>query len=122
MPSISTCPSPLSLVAAAATNAFLRVSINASGQAAIAGIAVLGVGTAINGAALGANCPVALFNNGQTHIGQATEAIAVGDTVYTAAAGQYSKTAGGGAIVAGIARTAAGAANDQFEFVPIRVA
>lgn len=122
MARISTCASPLSLVTAASTNASLRITINSSGQAAIAGIAVLGVGTSLNGAASGENVAVALFHNGETHIGQATEAIAVGDTVYTAASGQYSKTSGGGAIVAGIAKTAAGAANDQFEFVPVRVA
>lgn len=112
----------ISLAPAATTSQFIRVNINSSGQAAIAAIGVLGVGITQDYGTTSDRVAVRLFTASGTQIGTASEAIAVGDTIYTAANGKFSKTSGGGAIAAGIAKTAASADGDQFEFVHVRLA
>lgn len=104
--------------AAAATAYGLRVHLNASSAWAISGISVRGLGHAAEGIASGARGPVRLINCGGELTGIASEAIAVGDTVYSAASGKMSKTSGGGAVAMGTASSAAGADGDQFTYIP----
>ncbi|HRI52468.1 MAG TPA: DUF2190 family protein [Pseudomonadota bacterium] len=114
-------PGPcISFVAAADTALGLRVTINSSGQAAIAGIAARGIGHADSGIDSGVSGPIRLTNTGGELVGIASEAIAVGDTVLTAASGKCSKTTGGGALEIGICTFAAGTNGDQFKYIPCR--
>lgn len=117
---VATNPGPvLGNYTAAANTAFgLRVHLNSSSQWAITGIAARGHGHAVEGIASGARGPVRLIANGGVLPAIASEAIAVGDAVYSAASGKMSKTSGGGAVLMGTAFSAAGADGDQFTYVP----
>jgi hypothetical protein len=109
----------MTIQANAATDVGIRVSVNSSGKATIAGITVTGIGITTDGAAADGYVGVRLWS-APTHVGQCSEAIAVGDTVYTAANGRFSKTSGGGALQMGIALTATSNAGELFTFAQSR--
>lgn len=104
--------------AAANTALGLRVHLNSSSQWAITGIAARGLGHAAQGIDSGKLGPVRLISCGGELLAIASEAIAVGDAVYSAASGKMSKTSGGGAVLMGLATQAAGADGDQFTYIP----
>lgn len=104
---------------AATTAVYLRVTTNTTeGEVAVAGIAVRGIGHAMSGGAAADRIDVRSICSPGIHIGIASEAIAVGDAVYSAASGKISKTSGGGALVMGYCVKAASADGDQFLYAP----
>lgn len=88
-------------------------------QVEIAGAGEQHIGIAEYAAVTGAAFAVKLRNYPGTHEGVATEAFAVGDTLYGAATGGIKKTADGTAI--GIALEAATAPGDIVEFIEFTV-
>lgn len=102
---------------AEAIDKFLRLTLNSSGQWAKAAIGVRGDAIAEEGKASGGLLAGRLLYYGGTHIGIASEAILVGDIVYSAASGKISKTSGG-AVALGRAVTAASGDGAQFEWMP----
>lgn len=104
---------------AVAIEAHARVAYGAAGTVSVAGIAVTGIGNVKSAIAASGRGLVRLHNAPGTHFGVASEAIAVGDIVYCAAAGRYSKTAGGGAYAMGYALTAASGAGVVFTYVKV---
>lgn len=83
----------------------------------VAGIAERGDCVAMCPGADGDLIQVRFLNAPGEQFGKATEVIAVGGDVYTAANGDYSTTAGGGALKVGKA-TSAGAAAEIFTWIP----
>lgn len=112
------CGGSISLVLAAATGPHIRVKLNSSGQAAIAGLADRGIGVTENGGASGDRVSVRLFTDPGSFHGVSSEAITAGADVYSVASGKVSVTSTS-AVKIGQARTAASAADEWFEFIPI---
>lgn len=107
------------LAAAATINFGERVVADSSGTLAVAGIGVRGCGIAQQGAATGERVAFATFGGGWSEmVGISSEAIAVGDPVYSAASGRISKTSGGGAVLLGTATSLTSGAALQFTFIP----
>ena len=102
---------------AVAIAAFLRVNVGAAGTIAVAAIGVSGVGITKHAYAASGTGVVRLLNASGTQIGTASEAIAIGDPVYSAALGKISKTAGGGAVLLGVATSVAAADGNLFTFI-----
>lgn len=105
--------------ATALNDKYLRVKLS-SGLLVVAGITdhdEVGI-LRLGNNAIGASAAVVTPSAPGTRSGIASEAIAVGDIIYTAAAGKLSATAGNGAIRRGIALTAAGADGEVFEYQP----
>jgi predicted RecA/RadA family phage recombinase len=99
--------------AAAVIAPFLRVTINGSGQTAIAGIGDVTVGVNSETECQAGDSPAIVSENGSPALVYvAAKAIAVGDTVYPAASGKVTDTAGTEAAL-GKAATAAAADGDQ---------
>jgi hypothetical protein len=84
---------------------------------AVAGIAERGDAIAMQPIASGDFGTVRFLNAQGEQFGQATEAIALGGAVYTDALGNFSTTAGGGALLVGVA-TSAGYALGPFTWIP----
>lgn len=102
---------PRTILANAALGRGLRVSLNSSGSfdaSAITDAGEMVTLTAIEAAKVG---PAVSIHAGGKVPAQATEAVAVGDPAYTAAAGQFSKTSGSSAVLAGKWSLAASGAN-----------
>lgn len=104
----------------ASTGAGIRVKRNSSNKAVIAAIGETGSGITIDGGAADARVAVRMHTAPGQHCGQCSEAIAVGDLVYTAANGQISKTSGGGAVLLGTATTATSNAGEMVSYDPSR--
>lgn len=102
---------------AVAIAAFTRVNVTAAGLIEAAAIGVLGVGITKHQFAASGTGLVRLLNAPGTQIGVASEAIAIGDPVYSAAAGKISKTAGGGAVLMGVATSVASGDGIPFTFI-----
>ncbi len=107
-----------------ALTANARVKITAGSattppQVELAGAGEQHIGLTEYAVADGALVGIKLRTDPGTHIGIATEALAVGATLYGAAAGGVKDTSDGTAI--GIALTAATAPNDQVEFIDFTV-
>lgn len=82
-----------SFVAATALSEGTRVTINSSGQAALAGASVIGVGVAQADVASGSLVTVKLFNdNGTFQLVVASSSVAAGAMLYAAANGQVTTT------------------------------
>jgi hypothetical protein len=106
----------INLKLAAATGPFIRVTINSSGEAAIASGSVKGIGTTMSGGATGDRVPVRLYADPGTHVGKATGAMAtIGSTVYATANGEVDDA---GTVILGMQLTAAAAAGDLVEYFP----
>lgn len=93
---------------------FLRVKRNASGDLVLCGILDTGVGVTLKAVATATRVPCRYANAQGSQIGIASEAIAIGDIVYSAASGKVSKTSAG-AVKIGRA-TSAAALNEQVAF------
>lgn len=110
-------PNLTATATAVAIAAFLRVNLDAQGLISAAAIGVAGIGITKQAFAASGTGVVRLLNAPGTQIATASEAIAVGDLVYSAAAGQVSKTAAG-AVLLGTATSAASGAGVLFTFIP----
>jgi hypothetical protein len=116
------CPNPgptrTFIVGGTAIGQFLRAKLSA-GVLVVAGITDREeVGILQFDGSASSPVSVVLPNSPGSRAGICSEAIAVGDVVYTAAAGKLSGTAGDGAIRRGIAVTATTADGDVFEYLP----
>lgn len=105
----------ITLVAAEAITFGQRLLVNSSGQWAVAVASQRAVAVAVNGAASAARVAGRILNRGETHIMIASEAIAVGNRVFGAAAGKVGDTASGHCV--GIALTASSADGDQLNIL-----
>lgn len=94
---------------------FLRVKIDASGEAAQCEESDKSLGVTWQGQSADARESVRLHHNAGTQVMTASEAISIGDTVYAAADGKVAAT---GSIVEGVAVTAATADGDLIAVVP----
>lgn len=103
---------------AVAIAAYLRVALDANGLVAAAAIGVAGVGITKQAFAASGTGLVRLLNAPGTQIATASEAIVVGDLVYSAAGGKVSKTAAG-AILLGVATSAASGDGVLFTFIRV---
>lgn len=110
-------PNLTATATAVAIAAFLRVNLDANGLISAGAIGVSGIGITKQAFAASGTGVVRLLNAPGTQIGTASEAIAVGDPVYSAAAGKISKTAGGGALLLGVATSAASGDGGLFTFI-----
>lgn len=100
----------------AAIGQYLRVKHDGSGQVTLAGLTDIDIGTAnLPSYAADENIPVLLRTAPGTCIMVASEAIAVGALLYSAASGKVADTDGGSAVVIGHAETAATADGDYIE-------
>lgn len=88
----------VSLTAAAAIGPFIRVKLDSSGYAAIAGAGELGVAVAMEYVASGAVGKFRLLNDVGTHVMEAGAAVTAGSVVYAAASGKITGTAGSGIL------------------------
>lgn len=104
-------------VFAASTNAFLRMKVNTSGEAAIAGAGEDDIGVAASGYAAAEYGTVRLRKSSGTTVMIASGAISVGASVYPAASGKVSATKFGRRR--GICLTAATADGDQIEVLEV---
>lgn len=104
-------------VFAASTNPFLRMKINSSGEAAIAGAGEDDVGVAASGYSAAEYGTVRLRKSSGTTVMIASGAISVGASVYPAASGKVSATKIGRRR--GICLTAASADGDQIEVLEV---
>jgi hypothetical protein len=94
----------------------LRVKLDSDGRVTIAGLADKDIGTAITPAfAAGDNVTVKLRTAAGTHKMVAIEALSVGATLYTEAAGKVQDTAAATSFQVGTALEAAGADGDVIE-------
>ena len=109
---------PITLVAATAIAPHLRVALDSNGQAAIAGASEVGIGTALTRAVnAGDTISVQLMNHG-THRMVASEAIAaINSTLYAAAGGKVSDTAG--TVKIGVNKETATGDGSELEVIPI---
>lgn len=97
---------------------YSRVKLDSDGKVTIAGLADKEIGTALEATfAAGEICPVRLRTANGTHKMIAVEALAVGATVYTEAAGKVQDTAASTAFQLGTAITAATADGDVIEVI-----
>lgn len=104
--------------AGGALDQYLRVKLS-SGKLAAAGIGDKDLGVTTRAAfADGDDVAVRLRNCNGTTKGIAAKAIAVGDTVYTAASGKFSDAQGTGAFEYGVALSAASGNGSVFEILP----
>jgi hypothetical protein len=105
------------LVAAAAIALYLRVGHNSSGQAYLAGVGDIGIGTVLS-PSLAANesLSVRLFNAAGTHKMVASGAITRDSLVYAAAGGKVSAS---GTLCLGYALETSTADNDVIEVLPL---
>lgn len=98
---------------------YSRVKLDADGKVTIAGLADKDIGVAMREAfAAGDEIAVKLRNAQGTLPCLASEAIAVGATVYTEASGKVQDTAQATAFIFGTAVTAATADGDEIEVLP----
>lgn len=94
----------------------LRVKLDSDGRVTVAGLADKDIGTAVTPAfAAGDDISVRLRTAAGTHKMVAVEALAVGATVYTEAAGKVQDTAQATAFQVGTALEAASADGDVIE-------
>jgi hypothetical protein len=94
----------------------LRVKLDSDGKVTVAGLADKEIGTAVTPAfAAGDDVTVRLRTAAGTHKMIAVEALAVGATLYTEAAGKVQDTAQATAFQIGIALEAAAADGDVIE-------
>lgn|GEM_PF-5244801 len=75
------------------------------------------VGIALHAAAIDEELSFRPILPGQEHVGIASKAIAVGDTVYTDDDGKFTDTDGGSYTERGIATSAAGGDGEEFGFI-----
>lgn len=95
---------------------YSRVKKNSAGLVLVCAITDIGVGVNVVPIPASTIGLVNYDNGSSVQPGIATEAIAVADPVYSAAAGQVSKTSGGSAVQLGVARTAASGAGVAFTY------
>jgi predicted RecA/RadA family phage recombinase len=94
----------------------LRVKLDSDGKVTVAGLADKEIGTAVTPAfAAGDRVTVRLRTAAGTHKMIAVEALAVGATLYTEAAGKVQDTAASTAFQVGVALEAAAADGDVIE-------
>lgn len=108
-PTFTVIPTAVAIVRGA------RVTLDSSGTVAVSAIGVRGDYAVAVAAA--ASQPVSAFSlqTGSIIPMVASEAIAIGDDVFSAAIGKVSTTSGGGAVLLGKANTAASGDNILFE-------
>lgn len=95
--------------------AHLRVSIDSSGEAALAGADTKSVGVTWQGESADARNAVRFNHNAGLQVMTASEAITVGDKVYAAASGKVATT---GTILEGVAVTAADGDGSLVSVIP----
>jgi hypothetical protein len=106
-------------IASAAIAPHLRVKFDGS-KVSVAGITDLDVGiTEGRSFADGDSIAVNVRSANGTNIAIANGAVTAGSLIYTAASGKVSATKGAGALLYGMAMSAATADNDQIEFLPL---
>lgn len=104
----------------AAVTQYALVTLANTGKVAVTGLAERPIGIAMEPAFADADrIAVKLLNNSGTFPGIAKEALAIGATLYTEAAGKLQDTAEATSLPIGIAITAATAENDLIEWVPL---
>ena len=95
---------------------YSRVKLDADGKVTIAGLADKDIGTACRETfAAGEDCTVRLRSAAGTHKMLASEALAIGATVYTEASGKVQDTAQATSFILGTALEAATADGDVIE-------
>ena len=100
---------------AASVSRGARLTLDSSGTCAASAIGVRGDYVAATAGAASATISATPLQLGAIVPMIASEAIAVGDTIYSAASGKVSKTSGGGAVIVGKANTAASGDGVLFE-------
>lgn len=113
--------SPKSFTAAEAIGAYVRVKLNSSGQAAIAGVNEAGVGHTERACASGDVVAVRMHNHSGTRKMVAGGAIVLGAQVLNGASGRVDDATSGGPVC-GVALEAAANAGDIIEVAPINQA
>ena len=112
-------PGPMPFEAASAIDPHTRVKMASNGQVAIAGASERGFGTTVNRAlAAGDKISVKTFNDPGSHRCVASKAIAtIGSTLYAAAGGKVTDTAG--TVKIGVNKEAAGADGEKLEVIAV---
>lgn len=92
---------PRTILANAALGRGIRVSLNSSGSCDASAITDAGDFVTLMALEAAKTGTAASMHGGGKVPAQASEAVAVGDPAYTAAAGQFSKTSGSSAVLVG---------------------
>ena len=110
-------PGPKTFTAGEAIAPNLRVALNSSGQAVLAGASERGIGTAVTRAsASGEQISVALFTAGTHRMVAAAAIPAIDSTIYAAASGKVDDS---GTVEIGLNLETSGADGEKIEVVPI---
>jgi hypothetical protein len=99
-------------------NLMLKFGTDAASQVNLCGATDFPIGLAGDSRLTGQWVDVSRLQDGETKLGVASKAIAAGVPVFTASSGKLTDTAVNNCFRVGISLTAAGANNDEFEFLP----
>lgn len=109
----------LTYIASANLAAYTRVKIDTNGELAAAGLTEIAIGYLTERGATAGEPTSVRHQRAPEQIGRAHAAIAVGGTIFSAAAGRVDDADGGSAVVLGYALTAATNQDDLVRFVTV---